>query len=472
MTSLLALLAFATLMLAVPSALLMRENLRRFLPPAGTSVAARRPAVSVLIPARNEADVIAASVSAALANRGVELEVIVLDDRSEDATAGIVWELARRDDRVRLVRGPELPPGWCGKQHACWVLAHEARYPVLVFVDADVRLAPDALRSMNGFLEDSGADLASGFPRQETVGLLEKLVIPLMHFVLLSFLPIDRMRRNPDPVYAAGCGQLFITRRDAYDRAGGHAAIRATLHDGLKLPRAYRLTGLRTDLFDATDLAVCRMYRSPAAVWNGLAKNAGEGIGSPRLIVPATIVLLGGQVLPVVLMTAALVSFRGPSVPWRSPGCPERSRPRIIPDGRRRSASGNRASERSCTRSASSSWSRFSGTPWRGPWRDGHRPGRGASTAPARRGFLAIGVDPLMNRPAATPLEIGSQPINLTQVLKLAGWAMSGGEAKGLIAEGLVRVNGEVELRKRRQMRVGDVVSLEDGPAVELRGGA
>ena len=77
-----------------------------------------------------------------------------------------------------------------------------------------------------------------------------------------------------------------------------------------------------------------------------------------------------------------------------------------------------------------------------------------------------------MNRPSATPLEIGSQPINLTQVLKLAGWVMSGGEAKGLIADGLVRVNGEVELRKRRQMRVGDVVSLEDGPAVELRGGA
>jgi ribosome-associated protein len=77
-----------------------------------------------------------------------------------------------------------------------------------------------------------------------------------------------------------------------------------------------------------------------------------------------------------------------------------------------------------------------------------------------------------MTRPASSPLDIGSRPINLTQVLKLAGWAMSGGEAKALIADGQVRVNGEVELRKRRQMRAGDLVSLEDGPTVELRGEA
>jgi ribosome-associated protein len=77
-----------------------------------------------------------------------------------------------------------------------------------------------------------------------------------------------------------------------------------------------------------------------------------------------------------------------------------------------------------------------------------------------------------MNRPDHSLLEIGSQPINLTQVLKLAGCAMSGGEAKVLITAGQVRVNGEVELRRRRQMKAGDVVSLEDGPTIELRGGA
>ena len=83
---------------------------------------------------------------------------------------------------------------------------------------------------------------------------------------------------------------------------GGHAAIRATLHDGIKLPRAYRAAGLKTDLFDATDLATCRMYRSAADLWHGLAKNATEALAAPALIVPATLLLLGGQVLPLLLV--------------------------------------------------------------------------------------------------------------------------------------------------------------------------
>lgn len=298
-----------SMILALISARMVKDNLRAFRPPVAPTTGDRRPRVSVLIPARDEEAAIGASVAAALASRDVDVEVLVLDDRSADATAEVVRAIARRDGRARLVPGEDLPPGWCGKQHACWILAREARHPLLVFIDADVRLAPDALARMAAGLADSGADLLSGFPRQETVGLLEKLVIPLMHFILLGFLPIARMRRSPDPAFAAGCGQLFITRRDAYDRSGGHSAIRGTLHDGLKLPRAYRLAGLKTDVCDATELAACRMYRTAGAVWNGLAKNAGEALAAPRLIVPMTLVLLIGQVLPVLLVAAALAGF-------------------------------------------------------------------------------------------------------------------------------------------------------------------
>jgi hypothetical protein len=99
----------------------------------------------------------------------------------------------------------------------------------------------------------------------------------------------------------AGCGQLFLTTREAYDKTGGHSAIRASLHDGVKLPRAYRAAGLMTDLCDVTDLATCRMYRSAGQVWNGLAKNAQEGLGSPNLIAPMTFLLFAGQVLSCLL---------------------------------------------------------------------------------------------------------------------------------------------------------------------------
>ncbi len=261
--------------------------------------------VSVLIPARNEEQNIRATLEAALPDGGCDFEIVVLDDHSTDRTAALVSELARGDARVRLESAPALPAGWCGKQHACFVLAELARHPLLVFIDADVRLAPDALARMTCFMERRGAALASGVPRQELGTLGERLLIPLIHFVLLGFLPMHAMRRTRWPSMSAGCGQLFIARRDAYEQCGGHAMLRDSLHDGIKLPRVFRQAGLATDLFDATDLATCRMYHTNADTWRGLGKNATEGLAAPGTILPMTALLLGGQVLPFILLALA-----------------------------------------------------------------------------------------------------------------------------------------------------------------------
>ncbi|MGL4550923.1 MAG: glycosyltransferase family 2 protein, partial [Gemmataceae bacterium] len=278
-------------------------NLWLYRTPAGASPSREGgPAVSVLIPARDEAAAIADAVEAALASRGVTVEVVVLDDHSADDTAAIVRAIAARDPRVRLESAPELPVGWCGKQHACHVLAGQARHPLLLFVDADVRLEPDGVARLAEFLRSSGADLVSGIPLQHTGTLAENLLIPLIHFVLLGFLPIAGMRTFRMAAFGAGCGQLFLARAEAYHAAGGHAAIRASLHDGVKLPRAFRAAGRRTDLCDATALASCRMYRGAAETWSGLAKNATEGLASPAMIVPATLLLGGGQVLPFAML--------------------------------------------------------------------------------------------------------------------------------------------------------------------------
>lgn len=260
------------------------------------------PPVSILIPARNEERSIAAAIESAMETRGVNFEIVVLDDQSTDRTAEIVRQLSLRDERVRLVHSSPLPEGWCGKQHACYQLAQVATHDWLLFIDADVRIAPDAAARLATFASDHGTELLSGVPRQETGTVLERLVIPLIHFLLLGYLPLAAMRRMTHPALGAGCGQLFLARRTAYEAVGGHAAIRVSMHDGVTLPRAFRRAGFRTDLCDATDLAVCRMYRSAGELWRGLAKNAGEGLGSPRGIVPWTILLLGGQVAPFALL--------------------------------------------------------------------------------------------------------------------------------------------------------------------------
>ena len=103
-----------------------------------------------------------------MSSEGAEFELIVLDDGSRDRTAEVVQEFAGKDTRVRLETGKRLPTGWNGKQHACFVLASKARYETLCFLDADVRIGPQALARMAGFLSDSRASLVSGFPRQET----------------------------------------------------------------------------------------------------------------------------------------------------------------------------------------------------------------------------------------------------------------------------------------------------------------
>ena len=289
--------------LASLTATLFVGNLALYRPPPRAK-RDQRPS-SVLIPARNEEANIGPAVRSILESTAAPIEVIVLDDASTDRTAEIVREIARSDRRVRIESAPPLPPGWCGKQHACYVLSRLASHPILIFLDADVRLKAGAIARMTAFLEKSGAALASGVPEQVTCTSSERLLVPLIHFVLLGFLPIRRMRIDRHPTLGAGCGQLFVALRHAYDASGGHRAIRDTLHDGLKLPRVFRSAGFRTDLFDATDIASCRMFSTGAEVWRGLSRNAGEGLGSPPLIGIATLLLFGGQVLPLISLAAA-----------------------------------------------------------------------------------------------------------------------------------------------------------------------
>ncbi len=258
-------------------------------------------AISVLIPARNEERVIASSIASVLASHGVAIEIIVLDDDSTDGTAEIVLGFAARDPRVRLEVAPSLPGEWNGKQHACHILARLARSNILCFLDADVRLAPEALACMSSFMADTGSDLVSGFPRQETETPLEWLLLPLIQFVLLSYLPLAGMRALAAPGFAAGCGQFLMVRRDAYRKTGGHAQIRNSMHDGLLLPQLFRRHGLRTDIADLTHLATCRMYHNASEVWQGLAKNATEGMAAPARILPFSLLLFCGQILPFLL---------------------------------------------------------------------------------------------------------------------------------------------------------------------------
>jgi hypothetical protein len=257
---------------------------------------------------RNEAETIEATVSAACAQT-VPGEVVVLDDESTDATPAILARLEGELPRLRVVRGRPLPPGWAGKAWACWQLASEhARHDWLMFVDCDVRLAPDAAARALAVARAQDAPFVSAFPRQRTRTVGEALVVPLIYLVLLAWLPLWLVRRVALPSLVAGCGQLMLVARDAYLAADGHRAIRGTLHDGLLLARRMKATGVAVGVFDGSDVATCRMYAGFGAAWRGFTRNAYEALGSPPAL--ATMVVLNGAlfVLPFVALPWTLAT--------------------------------------------------------------------------------------------------------------------------------------------------------------------
>ncbi|MEV0841948.1 glycosyltransferase [Actinocatenispora sera] len=238
--------------------------------------------VSLLVPARDEAVRLPETLPGLLA-QPVE-EILVLDDGSRDNTSDVVTTTASGDPRLRLVAGRPAPAGWVGKNWACQQLADAARGDRLVFCDADVHLAPGAVAAVVGEMHRQRASVLSVFPRQRTESLGERLTVPLIDEVLLSFLPYPLLRL---PISAAACanGQLMAFDRAGYDRIGGHASVAGELVEDLALARRVRRLGLRLGLALGGDAVQARLYRGYGEAVAGFAKSLrGAHFGSRALL--------------------------------------------------------------------------------------------------------------------------------------------------------------------------------------------
>ncbi|GAA2643646.1 glycosyltransferase [Dactylosporangium fulvum] len=267
--------AGGVVLLALTAHTLVNAVLLRRPGPAGPRTAR----IAVLLPLRDEAGRVEPCLRALLALDGAP-DLIVLDDGSTDGTAELVRRIG--GDRIRLLEGRPLPGGWLGKPHACRQLADAAGdADVLVFVDADVVLAPDAVERAVALLRRSGVDLLSPYPRIDAVTAGERLVQPLLQWSWLTFLPLRAMERSPRASLAAAGGQFLVVRREAYVRAGGHAAVRDKVLEDIELARAVKRAGGRIALADGSRLAHCRMYTSWRELADGYSKSLWASFGSP-----------------------------------------------------------------------------------------------------------------------------------------------------------------------------------------------
>lgn len=274
--------SFASSMLLV-MAFIALHNLRRF-PRLTRRSTQDTPPVSILIPARNEAETIGLSVRALLAQEYPHFEVIMLDDHSSDGTAHVATNAAGGDPRFRLVIGADLPSGWSGKNWACHQLSQLARHDHLLFTDADVQWQPGALAALLAMQAATAADLLTIWPTQRTYSWAERLVVPLMSFALLAYLPVSFAHHSPYAVAAAANGQCLLFQRRAYQLCGGHAAIRNRVLDDVLLAQRIKGSGLRLRMADAAGLVLCRMYRSSREVFKGYAKNILAGHGASIML--------------------------------------------------------------------------------------------------------------------------------------------------------------------------------------------
>ena len=241
----------------------------------------KKPRVSICIPARNEEKNIRTLVRSLINQTYSNIEILVLDDHSSDHTALMVEELALEDARVRCIPGKELYPGWVGKTFALQQLGQLARGEWLLFCDADTKFTPVCVETVLSEAAAENLDALSLFPLQITQTWGEKWLVPMIYFILTSYLPLNKVRNNPNPALSAGCGQFFFVKKNVFMEVGGFKEIKATLHDGSKFPQLLKKKGKEYDLFDGQKLVSCRMYTNFKSTWQGLSRSFYSAINFP-----------------------------------------------------------------------------------------------------------------------------------------------------------------------------------------------
>ena len=268
------------------------------------------PLISVIIPARNEAENIDGCVRSVLATAYDPIEVIVVDDRSSDDTAAIVARLAAEpgaQGRLHLLRGAELPAGWFGKPWALVQGWRSSRGELVLFADADTRHTPELVPRAVGALETERVHLVSLLARQEMVTFWERLVQPHVFLALASRVgDLRRVNRTRVPWEAIAAGQFILTTRAAYESVGTHEAVKNIVAEDVALAQAYARRGLDIFLLHAVEYLATRMYHDLASIIEGWSKNLALGV--PLMMPP----------LPLLRRAAPYLMWL-PSLVWVAP---------------------------------------------------------------------------------------------------------------------------------------------------------
>jgi len=272
-----------------------------------TPPAPNPPAISAIVPARNEEAVIAACVES-LAQQEEITEILVVNDQSTDRTAEIVRALAEKHPRLRLLESRELPAGWLGKNHAVGLGAHEAKGDWFLFTDADAVHENDSAAKALDIARNHDAALISFSPEQVMETWYEKALIPYVYCRLEKRFSFEQVN-DPQKTVAAANGQFLMIRRDAYEAVGGHASIAGKVLEDVALAKRVKSAGHRIWFGSGKGIVRVRMYRSFGAMWEGWKKNLYQLMGGSPDAIAREMVAALVPVLAVIVVTSTFWGF-------------------------------------------------------------------------------------------------------------------------------------------------------------------
>jgi chlorobactene glucosyltransferase len=269
------------------------------------------PKISIIVPARNEEDAIAAALESFLQLDYPDYEVIAVDDDSTDATGRIADEWATRPSsqgRLRVIHNRELPPGWAGKVHALSLAARSATGEWILATDADVVFHPAILKLAMALASREGAQLISLLPEFELGGFWEKVIMPAFTLLLSVVYPLPLVNRRDFP-RALAAGAFILMRRDGFEALGGYEPIKKTILEDVRMAEHFKRNSRRIYLAASRGLFRTRMYSGVGEIWEGLSRSAFEGSDfSVVKVLAGAIVGNLTSVLPWVVVLALIFS--------------------------------------------------------------------------------------------------------------------------------------------------------------------
>jgi chlorobactene glucosyltransferase len=268
------------------------------------------PLVSILVPARNEEQrVLGSCIRSILAQDYGQFEVIAVDDRSTDNTGAILKRLAQGDERLTVIEGEELPPGWLGKPYAMQQALNQARGEWILATDADMIFEAAALRTALDRALENNADALTFIPRFETGSFWERVMIPTWEWVFLMFTIVYRVN-DPKSDRGAGIGGFFLVRRTVLERAGGYEGLKDEVMEDVRLADRIKRLGARLMIDCAPALVRTRMYTTFGEMWECSTKNWFSGVNfSFPLALLCVVSMYLGAVVPVFIALGSVLAL-------------------------------------------------------------------------------------------------------------------------------------------------------------------